>query len=90
MSPTPATEAAGPGPIDRVPPTIWLQKVWTLCRCRHKVHFTRNVTAHAPEAYKKRLANDLQGIYNQPNAEAALVAYEALRVQYEKTCGKAM
>ena len=54
------------------------------------MHFTRNVTAHAPEAYKKKLANDLQGIYNQPNAEAALVAYEALRVQYEKTCGKAM
>jgi transposase-like protein len=59
---------------------------WQRC----KVHFTRNVTAHAPEAYKKKLANDLQGIYNQPNAEAALVAYEALRVQYEKTCGKAM
>jgi len=59
---------------------------WQRC----KVHFTRNVTAHVPEAYKKKLANDLQGIYNQPNAEAALVAYEALRVQYDKTCGKAM
>jgi putative transposase len=52
--------------------------------------FTRNVTAHAPEAYKKKLAGDLQGIYNQPNAEAALTAYEALRAQYEKTCSKAM
>jgi putative transposase len=66
--------------------TVLIGASWQRC----KVHFTRNVTAHAPEAYKKKLAGDLQGIYNQPNAEAALVAYEALRVQYEKTCGKAM
>jgi putative transposase len=66
--------------------TVLVGASWQRC----KVHFTRNITAHAPEAYKKKLANDLQGIYNQPNAEAALVAYEALRLQYEKTCGKAM
>jgi putative transposase len=66
--------------------TVFVGASWQRC----KVHFTRNVTAHAPEAYKKKLAGDLQGIYNQPNAEAALVAYEALRAQYEKTCGKAM
>jgi putative transposase len=66
--------------------TVLVGASWQRC----KVHFTRNVTAHAPEAYKKKLAGDLQGIYNQPNAEAALVAYEALRAQYEKTCGKAM
>jgi putative transposase len=36
------------------------------------------------------LAGDLQGIFSQPTAEAALVAFEALRAQYVKTCGKAM
>ena len=54
------------------------------------MHFTRNVTAHAPEAYKKKLAGALQGIFNQPDAEAALVAYAALREQFGATCGKAM
>jgi putative transposase len=56
----------------------------------HKVHFTRNVTSHAPEAYKKQLAGELQGIFSQPTAEAALVAYESLRAKYVKSCGKAM
>jgi putative transposase len=66
--------------------TVLVGAGWQRC----KVHFTRNVAAHAPEAYKKKLAGDLQGIFSQPTAEAALVAFEALRAQYVKTCGKAM
>jgi putative transposase len=66
--------------------TVLVGASWQRC----KVHFTRNVTAHAPEAYKKKLAGALQGIFNQPDAEAALVAYAALREQFGATCGKAM
>ena len=66
--------------------TVLVGASWQRC----KVHFTRNVTAHAPEAYKKKLAGDLQGIFSQPTAEAALVAYDSLRAKYLKTCGKAM
>jgi hypothetical protein len=66
--------------------TVLVGASWQRC----KVHFTRNVTAHAPEAYKKKLAGALQGIFNQPDAEAALVAYAALREQFGAICGKAM
>jgi putative transposase len=66
--------------------TVLVGASWQRC----KVHFTRNVTAHAPEAYKKKLAGDLQGIFSQPTAEAALVAYESLRAKYLHACGKAM
>lgn len=66
--------------------TVFVGASWQRC----KVHFTRNVTSHAPEAYKKQIAGAMQGIFNQPDAEAALVVYEALRVQYGKTCAKAL
>jgi len=66
--------------------TVLVGASWQRC----KVHFTRNVTSHAPEAYKKQIAGAMQGIFSQPNAEAAIVAYEALRAQYVKTCAKAM
>lgn len=59
---------------------------WQRC----KVHFTRNVVAHAPEACKKKLAGAMQGIFNQPNQEAALAAFETLKEQFGATCGKAM
>ncbi len=66
--------------------TVLVGASWQRC----KVHFTRNVTSHAPEAYKKLIAGAMQGIFSQPTAEAALVAYETLRGQYAKTCAKAM
>ena len=66
--------------------TVFVGATWQRC----KVHFTRNVVAHAPEASKKKLAGALQSIFNQPDYEAALAAYAALREQFVATCGKAM
>jgi len=66
--------------------TVFVGATWQRC----KVHFTRNVVAHAPEASKKKLAGALQSIFNQPDYEAALGAYAALREQFVATCGKAM
>lgn len=66
--------------------TVFVGAAWQRC----KVHFTRNVVAHAPEAYKKKLAAALQGIFMQPDQEAALATYEALHTQYISTCAKAM
>lgn len=66
--------------------TVFVGAAWQRC----KVHFTRNVVAHAPEACKKKLAGALQRIFTQPDQEAALVAYEAIREQFGALCGKAM
>ena len=66
--------------------TVFVGAAWQRC----KVHFTRNVVAHAPEACKKKLAGALQRIFTQPDQEAALLAYEAVREQFGALCGKAM
>jgi transposase-like protein len=66
--------------------SVLIGATWQRC----KVHFTRNVAAHAPEAYKKKLAGAMQGIFHQPNQDAALAAFETLRVEYGASCAKAL
>jgi putative transposase len=66
--------------------TVLVGATWQRC----KVHFTRNVTAHAPEAYKKNLAGAMQGLFHQPDQDAALAFFETLRGQYGASCAKAI
>lgn len=66
--------------------TVFIGAAWQRC----KVHFGRNVVDHAPKAYKEKLAPAVHGIFNQPNQEAALAAFEALKEQFGATCVKAM
>jgi putative transposase len=66
--------------------TVLVGATWQRC----KVHFMRNVLAHAPEACKKKLAAALSGIFAQPDQEAALTAFAAVREQFAPLCGKAM
>ena len=55
-----------------------------------KVHFGRNVVDHAPKAYKEKLAAAVHGIFNQPDQETALAAYQLVREQFSATRAKAM
>jgi putative transposase len=66
--------------------TVFIGAAWQRC----KVHFGRNVVDHAPKAYKEKLAPAVHGIFNQPNQEAALAAFETLKEQFGATCAKAM
>jgi putative transposase len=66
--------------------TVFIGAAWQRC----KVHFSRNVVDHAPKAYKEKLAPAVHGIFNQPNQEAALAAFETLKEQFGATCAKAM
>jgi putative transposase len=66
--------------------TVLVGATWQRC----KVHFTRNVTAHAPEAYKKNLAGAMQGLFHQPDQDAALTFFGTLRAQYGASCAKAI
>jgi putative transposase len=66
--------------------TVFIGAAWQRC----KVHFGRNVVDHAPKAYKEKLAPAVHGIFNQPNQEAALAAFETLKEQFSATCAKAM
>jgi putative transposase len=66
--------------------TIFVGAAWQRC----KVHFGRNVVDHAPKAYKEKLAAAVHGIFNQPDQEAALAAYQAVREQFGATCAKAL
>jgi putative transposase len=66
--------------------TVFLGAAWQRC----KVHFGRNVVDHAPKAYKEKLAPAVHGIFNQPNQEAALAAFETVKEQFGATCAKAM
>jgi putative transposase len=66
--------------------TVFIGAAWQRC----KVHFGRNVVDHAPKAYKEKLAAAVHGIFNQPDQEAALAAYQAVREQFGATCAKAM
>jgi len=66
--------------------TIFVGAAWQRC----KVHFGRNVVDHAPKACKEKLAAAVHGIFNQPDQEAALAAYQAVREQFGATCAKAM
>jgi putative transposase len=74
------------GGLVKAVPTVFVGATWQRC----KVHFTRNVAAHAPEAYKKKLAGAMQGLFQQPDQDAALAFFETLRVQYGKSCAKAI
>lgn len=65
---------------------IFVGAAWQRC----KVHFGRNVVDHAPKAYKEKLSAAVHGIFNQPDQEAALAAYQAVREQFSATCAKAM
>jgi len=66
--------------------TVFIGAAWQRC----KVHFGRNVVDHAPKAYKEKLAPAVHGIFNQPNQEAALAAFETLKEQFGATCAKAI
>jgi putative transposase len=66
--------------------TVFIGAAWQRC----KVHFGRNVVDHAPKAYKEKLAPVVHGIFNQPNQEAALAAFETLKEQFGATCAKAI
>jgi len=66
--------------------TIFIGAAWQRC----KVHFGRNVVDHAPKAHKEKLAAAVHGIFNQPDQETALAAYQAVREQFGATCAKAM
>lgn len=66
--------------------TVFIGAAWQRC----KVHFGRNVVDHAPKACKEKLAAAVHGIFNQPDQEAALAAYAAVREQFGATCAKAM
>jgi transposase-like protein len=66
--------------------TVFIGAAWQRC----KVHFGRNVVDHAPKAYKEKLAPAVHAIFNQPNQEAALAAFETLKEQFDATCAKAM
>jgi putative transposase len=66
--------------------TVFIGAAWQRC----KVHFGRNVVDHAPKACKEKLAAAVHGIFNQPDQEAALAAYQLVREQFGATCAKAM
>jgi len=66
--------------------TIFIGAAWQRC----KVHFGRNVVDHAPKAHKEKLAAAVHGIFNQPDQETALAAYQAVREQFGATCAKAV
>ena len=66
--------------------TVFIGAAWQRC----KVHFGRNVVDHAPKAYKEKLAAAVHGIFNQPDQETALAAYQLVREQFSATCAKAM
>ena len=66
--------------------TVFIGAAWQRC----KVHFGRNVIDHAPKAYKEKLAAAVHGIFNQPDQETALAAYQLVREQFGATCAKAM
>lgn len=66
--------------------TVFIGAAWQRC----KVHFGRNVVDHAPKACKENLSAAVHGIFNQPDQEAALAAYESVREQFGATCAKAM
>lgn len=66
--------------------TVFIGAAWQRC----KVHFGRNVVDHAPKAYKEKLSAAVHGIFNQPDQETALAAYESVREQFGATCAKAM
>lgn len=66
--------------------TVFVGAAWQRC----KVHFGRNVTDHAPKARREKLSAAVHGIFNQPNQEAALAAYELVREQFGATCAKAL
>jgi transposase-like protein len=65
---------------------VFIGAAWQRC----KVHFGRNVVDHAPKACKEKLAAAVHGIFNQPDQEAALAAYQLVREQFGATCAKAM
>jgi putative transposase len=65
---------------------IFIGAAWQRC----KVHFGRNVVDHAPKAHKEKLAAAVHGIFNQPDQETALAAYQSVREQFGATCPKAM
>jgi putative transposase len=66
--------------------SVFVGASWQRC----KVHFMRNVLAHAPEACKAKLGAALSGIFTQPDQEAALATFAAVREQFQTSCGKAM
>jgi len=66
--------------------TVFVGAAWQRC----KVHFGRNVVDHAPKACKEKLAAAVHGIFNQPDQETALAAYQTVREQFGATCAKAM
>jgi transposase-like protein len=66
--------------------TVLIGAAWQRC----KVHFGRNVVDHAPKACKEKLAAAVHGIFNQPDQETALAAYQLVREQFGATCAKAM
>lgn len=59
---------------------------WQRC----KVHFYRNILAHAPQARKKELATALRGMFAQVSKEAALRAATELENVFEKSLPKAV
>src|SRR6266700_7551110 len=64
-------------------------------RWRKRLHYHRELESGAQDGLKttltkKKLAGALQRIFTQPDQEAALLAYAAVRAQFGTLCGKAM